>query len=254
MSRKQDFTLVELVIVIACFIGLVLVFNGCGKSEEKDATDATAALINRPLMRARESAHRSNCRGNLNQIGKALRMYAIDFDGKYPCGPAYGGTENDVLEYKDFYTAKGRAGGFEILRVNGYLCDYDVYVCPSTAVTAGKGNESLSWSNAGSGSGKANCSYAYLPGLVDGDNARTGRAGSGICADLTGDKGVDSNGGAANHTKYGNILFLDGHVNGFEGLGWFSPDNVGLPKYRDFGSRGAMVPNTLRDPATGEVL
>ena len=257
VSKKQDFTLVELVIVVVCFIGLVVVFNGCGKdsgsssgssgSSGKGANGAPKNVI----AALDDAAHRANCKGNLNQIGMALLMYSNENDGKYPSGPAMAA---DVrLTDADFYTANGRAGGFELLRTNGYLNDYAVYVCPSTNVNAGKGTQSLSWSNAGSGSGKANCSYAYQPGLVDGCNTTTGLAGSGICADLTGD-GADVNGGAANHTKFGNILFLDGHVKGFEGLGWFSPENVGHPKHREAGTTRAMVPNTLRDPQTGAAL
>ena len=77
--------------------------------------------------------------------------------------------------------------------------------------------------------------------------------GSGVCADLTGDAGVDSNNGNANHTRFGNILFLDGHVDGFDGLGWFSPERAGYPCH-PVGSKEAIVPNTLRDPARGTTV
>ena len=246
MSGKRNFTLVELVIVIVCFIGLVVVFNGCGN----DSGDSSGSSSDGALQRARESSYQSNCKGNLNQIGKSLRQYTNDNDGKYPAGPAEAGA--GVLTDADFYGG-GRAGGFELLRTNGYLNDYAVYICPGTSATAGKGTDSLSWSNAGSGSGKANCSYAYQPNMVDGANTNTGLAGSAICADLTGD-GVDSNGGAANHTKFGSILFLDGHVKGFAGVGWFSPENVGQPKYMEGNTQRAMIPNTLRDPVKGTPL
>ena len=243
MKKSRGFTLIELLVVIAIIAIL-------------------AALLLPALQRARESSYQSNCKGNLNQIGKSLRGYSNDYDGKFPCGPAYGGTDTVTLEDKDFYASdfatNSRAGGFELLRINGYLNDYGVYVCPSTSATQGKGTQSLSVTNSGNSAngGKANCSYAYMPGLVDGNNAQTGLSGSGVCADLTGDSGVDSNGGAANHTKFGNILFLDGHVKGYAGLGWFSPDNVGLPKYADYGdkSKKAMTPNILRDATKGTTL
>lgn len=232
MKRRKDFTLVELVIVIAIFTVLGVMFSGC------------------VLSTARERAHRQSCICNLKQIGVALRMYSNDFDGKLPNGPASAGNVNDVLGEEDFYTAYGRAGGFELLRQNGYLSDYLVYVCPSTGVKSGKGGDGLSWSNKGSGSGRANVTYAYQAGFRDGDSSDFGRPESGVCADLTGDAGVDANDGKPNHKKFGSILYLDGHVRGFDGPGWFSPASAGYPDYRT-GTR-IMVTNTLRDPRTGK--
>ena len=112
----------------------------------------------------------------------------------------------------------------------------------------------LSLSKAGNGGQAATTSYAYKPAMVKGDSTQTGKPASGVCADLTGD-GADSNGGAANHTKFGNILFLDGHVKGFDGLGWFSPERAGQP----LGTQGTktdklMSPNTLRDALKGTAL
>ena len=229
MKRRSDFTLVELALVIVCFVALAIAFNGCA------------------LQRARESAHQTNCRSNLKQIGCALSMYASANADVLPNGPAKIG-DDEVLTESDFY-GKGRCGGFELLRINGYLCDYAVYVCPSSSVEMGKGTQSLSWSNEGSGSGKANLSYAYQAGLIAGDSTVTGRPGSAVSADLTGDAGVDSNNGKPNHKKYGNILYLDGHVKGLIGLGWFSPENAGYPKFAV--GETVVTPNTLRNPVTG---
>ena len=232
MKKSRGFTLIELLVVIAIIAIL-------------------AALLLPALQKAREQSYQSNCKGNLNQIGKSLRAYTNDNDGKYPSGPAMSGA--GVLQDKDFFDG-GRAGGFELLR-NNYLPEYGVYVCPSTSTTQGKGNQSLAWKDDAAGDGgKANCSYAYAPNMVDGSNTNTGLAGSAISADLTGDTGINSNGGAANHTKFGNILFLDGHVKGYAGLGWFSPDNVGQPKFSDGNTQKAMTPNTLRHAVQGTPL
>ena len=75
MKKSRGFTLIELLVVIAIIAIL-------------------AALLLPALQRARESANQSNCKGNLNQIGKALRMYANDYDGKFPSGPAPDSSDN----------------------------------------------------------------------------------------------------------------------------------------------------------------
>ena len=232
MKRKSDFTLVELAVIVAIVAIFALMSSGCF------------------LQTQRERAHRINCASNLKQIGTALELYSITYDSRLPDGPAPIG-ESGVLTERDFYTAGGRAGGFELLRANDCLTDYLVYVCPSSSVKEGKGNESLSWSKAGSGSGKPNLSYAYQAGMTKGDSYETGRPDSGVCADLTGDAGVDANGGKPNHKEFGNILFLDGHVKGFDGPGWFSPANAGYPDYRV--GTAVMVPNTLRNSKTGKL-
>ena len=226
MKKSRGFTLIELLVVIAIIAIL-------------------AAILLPVLQTARERAHRTSCTNNMKQIGTALELYSISNDGRLPAGPALVGA--DSVEDADFYGG-GRAGGFELLRFNDNLTDYKVYVCPSSSTSEGKGTQSLSWTDAGNTGNKATASYAYAPNLNKGDGP-AGKPGSGVCADLTGDSGVNSNGGAANHSKFGNILFLDGHVKGYDGLGWFSPERAGYPMYKK-GDK-IMIPNTLRDVVYG---
>ena len=61
-----------------------------------------------------------------------------------------------------------------------------------------------------------------------GDSAMYGRADSGIAIDKSGYSGQASNGGQANHSKYGSILFQGGHVTGFTGTAAESVSKGGI--------------------------
>ncbi len=149
-----------------------------------------AGMLLPALNSAREKARRISCASNLKQCGLALKQYAMDFKDWFPVSTV-GNTSHDHLE---------------LLRSEEYLSDYKVYICPSTTDSAASTGAMAS----------GNISYVYMPCLMEGANVTTGNPDSAIMTD-----------NRSNHTKFGNILYLDGHVSGVTATGWYSYENTG---------------------------
>lgn len=100
---------------------------------------------------------------------------------------------------KGQYPDKNGAEGFEMLRAGGYLEYPKIYTCPSK-YTVAKDGEKLT---------EEHVDYVYIGGYNENTPPDTA---------IAYDKPTN------NHHKYGNILFADGHVQGYAGAKWM--DNI----------------------------
>ena len=99
-------------------------------------------------------------------------------------------------DYGNYLPDKNGAEGLELLRAYNYLSDYKVYLCPSTGTTMPPGSNGP-------------LEYKYVDYIYRGGKSMDDRSDSAILWDKP-----------TNHSNYGNILFLDGHVEGRYGQDW----------------------------------
>ena len=85
--------------------------------------------------------------------------------------------------------------GLSLLAKEGFLENTHIYCCPSTTDSV---------ANAQVNADMAGCSYLYAGSMSEATSVD-----SGVARDK-----------ATNHDKFGNILFVDGHVKGYAGNSW----------------------------------
>jgi len=194
MSTRRGFTLIELLVVIAIIAIL-------------------AAILFPVFARAREKARQTSCLSNTKQIGLALMMYVQDYDDTMPqyMIPTGRSLQPDLPDIGYDYTVWHD-------RIQPYINNWQVYVCPSGGGYRGTAREYM-----GSYAGNYNYVFSHWDDWVhtmgEFDRpAETYAVLEGTSYITRYDPGIPSSSGGywgqldSRHNEQNNVLFLDGHA------------------------------------------
>ena len=263
--RRKGFTLVELLVVIA-IIALLM------------------GILMPALSRVRQIAFRLVCGTNLSGIGKAMLIYANDYEDEFPKAGGPGtewrgsGIAWNAADRKAAYglSANG-SGGKATITSSLYLLVKYAEVTPKSFIC--KGDPDVTEFNPGNNydliqlwdfgeKGTEHCSYSYHIPYSSFAMKTTSEPGMVIAADPNpwvdttrsldsfnpgGDKDAKRYANAATHQREGqNVLFLDSHVT-FEDLSscGIDDDNIYTQQVSGTDVRKGRIPSTRGyDPLT----
>jgi len=185
--KIRKFTLIELLVVIAIIAIL-------------------AAMLLPALNQARERARRISAASNLKNIGTALISYSQSNLELLPYVPTVVGVDG-VSTVTGQGTGKITCTQASLVALQNDLVNANIFTDPSVSNSV----EVIGWAPDGSN----RCDFAYWT------------QESWSVAAIGPDTAIISNIlDSTNRNKFGNMLFADGHVNGFSGDNWTDPTNT----------------------------
>lgn len=111
-SRRVGFTIIELLIVIA-IIGII------------------TAILFPVFSKAMEKSRQTKCLSNLRQLGMAMHMYAIDWNGHLPTVRVFEGGEGNPYGNWAGVTIYGGPCDPRKGQIYSYVNNVEVYLCPN---------------------------------------------------------------------------------------------------------------------------